>query len=883
MKPYYETNTEEILKSLESSVGGLTSGEVELRLKKFGPNKLPEKKQKSYFQIFFSQFKSPLIYILFSVAVVVFFLQETSDSVIIFVILLFNAIIGSFHEGKAQNTLKALRQFVETKALVIRNKEHVVVSDIDIVPGDIVILEEGDKVPADLRVIKSNGLRIDESALTGESEPVYKIEEVIEDEGLSIADQKNMAFKSTHVVAGNGECVVVATGLRTEIGKISTEIISVDEGSPLKTDIAILSKLIIWVVVSICASLFVIGIIQEKPIREMLVTTVALAVSIIPEGLPIVMTLVLATGVWRMTKKNALVKKLQAVEALGQAKVIAVDKTGTITKNQMVVRKLYVDGKIYEISGEGYDPRGKIAKQESKSENLDLFVKLSVLSSNARIVYSNDQKQWVAQGDPTLAAMVCMGEKFGLNKEVLEELNPRILEIPFDYKLKYHVLVNKIENRNVATIVGAPEVVLGLSSLTENKKNESLKAYEELASNGLRVMAIGYKHIGNQSKSLEIGNFEFLGLVGIQDTIRLEAKKAVKQAELAGIKVVMITGDNKVTAMSIAKEVGIYKKGDTVLTNDQIDGLSEQQLSEMLNGVSVFARITPEHKLKIINAYKYNKEIIAMTGDGVNDAPSLVAADLGVAMGQIGTEVAKEASDIVLLDDNFGTIIDAIQEGRNIYLTIKRVILYLFSTSIGEVLTIAGALILDLPLPILASQIIWLNFVTDGFLDISLGMEPREEGLLSKQSYKPKKYLVDKQMIYRMLVMAIPMMVGSIFIFKMYFQTDMVKAWTMTLTLMAVFQWFNAWNCRHESKSIFQMKIFSNSWLVFSTLIVFLLQIFAVYNPFMQKYLHTTGLNIHEWLLIAVIASTIIVCEEIRKLISRSYQGRVGSGNLKHL
>jgi Ca2+-transporting ATPase len=873
MKAYYETNKADIMALLKTQITGLSSDEAKSRLEKYGFNKLPESKPKSYFQIFLDQFKSPLIYLLFGAAAVVYFLQETTDAAVIFFVLLFNATVGMIQEGKAQNTLRALRQFVETKATILRDGSQVIVSDVEIVPGDIVMLEEGDKVPADLRIVKSNSLRVDESSLTGESESVYKIEDAVDKSKLSVADQRNMAFRSTHVVAGNGIGVVIATGINTEIGKISKEIISVDAGSPLKADIASLSKLIIWTVFLISIVLFVIGIMQNKPVKDMFTTVVALSVSVIPEGLPIVMTLVLATGVWRMSQRHALVKKLQAVESLGQAKVIALDKTGTITKNEMVVKKIYALGQVFAVTGDGYDPRGKISSSQYTGdplgkEDLKLFFKLNVLSANAHIVFSKQQNKWLAQGDPTQAAMVCLGQKFGFKKEELENTDPRVQEIPFDYKLKYHILVNKIKGKDLATMVAAPEVLLKASILSQSQKDDLSNVYEELSAQGLRVIGIGYKYSSGQINVADINNFNFLGFVGIQDTIRPEATSAISQAEHAGLKVVMITGDNKTTALAIAKTVGIYKNGDQVLTGQEVEKLSEKALSEKLDKVSVFARITPEYKLKIIKAYQRRHEIIAMTGDGVNDAPSLVAADLGIAMGKIGTEVAKEASDIVLLDDNFGTIVAAIDEGRNIYKTIKKVILYLFSTSFGEVLTIGGALILGFPLPILASQIIWLNFVTDGFLDVSLAMEPKEDGLL-RSNFQFKKYLLDSQMIQRMFVMAIPMMIGSIAIFKMYYQIDMVKASTMTLTLLAVFQWFNAWNCRHESKSVFQMNPFSNKWLVFSTITVFLLQILAVYHPFMQKYLHTTSLNLSEWIFIVSAAGSIIVFEEIRKLVYR--------------
>jgi len=882
---WYLLSQEQIFEKLNTSLHGLSLDEVQNRIKQYGLNTLPEKKPTSLIRIFLGQFNSPLIFILLGASVITYFIGETTDAYIIFAVLFFNAIVGTIQEGKAQNTLNALKKFVETKATVLRDGKEFIIPDREVVPGDIIDLQEGEKVPADARVILSQNLKADEASLTGESEPVYKTSDVLTQDTVSVADQKNMLFKGTHIVSGNGRAIVVATGFTTAIGKIAKEISSIDTEIPLKANIRYLSRAIIITVGIICAVLFGIGISTGESIRTMFTIVVSLSVSIIPEGLPIVMTLVLATGVWRMSKRNALVKKLQAVEALGQAQIIAVDKTGTITKNELVVREVWTAGKLFDISGIGYEPTGNIKFKNTivdaaNHSELLAIGKAVALCASSRLIFSEIEKRWYITGDPTEGAMVVFARKLGFNKEDLLIESPILSEIPFDYKLKYRAVVNSIENKNVLTVVGAPETIIELSKnimgsdgvheLSIKEKEILEKTLTGMSLQGERVVAVATRdNVENPLNPQTISNLTFMGFLGMKDVLRPEVKDAMDRAQEAGIKVVMITGDHKITAMAIAREADIYHDGDEILTGDEIDAMNDYELADKLSKTTVFARVTPEHKLKIINAFKKRGEIIAMTGDGVNDAPSLVAADLGVAMGNIGTEVAKEAADIVLLDDNFGSIVSAVEEGRSIYKTIKKVITYLFSTSIGEVLTITVALLFGMPLPILAAQIIWLNFVTDGFLDVSLAMEPKEQGLLLGKFQKPKKYLIDKLMLQRMIFMAVPMMIGTLFLFQRYVDINIEKAWTISLTTLAVFQWFNAWNCRSESKSIFQMNPFSNKFLVGATTTVIFLQLFAVYNPFMHKFLHTTPLLFSEWLIIIPVTGSIILVEEIRKFFYR--------------
>lgn len=880
---WYQKKAQEVIRSFNTDEQGLSQKEAELRLRKYGKNKLPEGKVDGLAIIILRQFQSPIIYILLLASFIVFLIGEVTDSLIILAVLIFNAVIGTIQEGKAQNTLLALKNFVDTKATVLRDGQEMIIPDYEVVPGDILLLIEGEKVSADARVIVSNSLRVDEAMMTGESKPAHKLPEPIKHETSSFAELRNMVFKGTHISSGNGKAVVVGTGINTAIGKIASEIALYDAEIPLKTNIKNLSRLIIYTVAGISAVLFVLGILQNKPFVEMFATVVSLAVSVIPEGLPIAVTLILAAGVWRMSKRNALVKKLQAVEALGQARLIAVDKTGTITKNELVIRNIYANGKMFEVKGVGYEPKGEIIFENEAIDSVNHpelinIGKIAAFCADARVMMSEDTKAWKVSGDPTEAALLVFAEKLGIHKENLLRETPVIAQIPFDYRLKYHAVASGGEKEKLM-VVGAPEVILKSTDkiqdgnkareLAKKEKDELEKVFIKMSKQGLRVVALAEKN--TQVKSLssdDISGLVFIGFLGMKDALREEVFEALEKSRSAGIRVVMVTGDHKVTAQAIAKEAGIFCDGDNVLSGEDIDSMPEKELIKLLPKTSVFSRVNPDHKLKIIRAFQSRGEIVAMTGDGVNDAPSLVAADLGVAMGKVGTEVAKEASDIILLDDNFGSIVAAVEEGRSIYKTIKKVILYLFSTNFAEVFVIVGAMLLGLPLPILPSQIIWLNFVTDGFLDVSLAMEPKEKGLLENKFEKPKKYLIDKFMVKRMLFMSLTMAIGALFVFREYLGNDMAKIYTITLTTLAVSQWFNAWSCRSDSSSLFT-NFFSNKFLIASTLLIIVLQLFAVYNPIMQKILRTTALDIGDWLFIIPVAFSVVVIEEIRKLAMR--------------
>lgn len=880
---YYFQEPEAVINEFKSSQHGLASSEAKKRILENGHNELPEAKRDSYLSIFLSQFKSPLIYILLVAGVIVFLMGENIDSLVIFFVLLFNATIGTIQEGKAQNTFLALKKYIKGNAVVLRDGEEIIISDRDVVVGDIIILREGEKIPADARIITSNSLKINESALTGESVPKFKTVEACKQIGVSIMNRENMAYKGTAVVSGNGKAVVVATGVNTFLGNIAKETLDIDSDFPLKHDIKKLSSMVILFVVVVCTFLFVLGLLNGHTIKEIFKTMVAVSVSVIPEGLPIVITLVLANGVWKMGKKNVLVKKLQAVEVLGETKVLAVDKTGTITKNELVVESIYVGNDLFKVKCNGYEPVGEIALNGKivdplNHENLLLAGKMAVLNSSANLIFEKNKRVWKITGDPTEGAMTVFAKKIGFHKDdIISEL-PMIDEIPFDYELKFHASLHKQKKNNLLIITGSPEVILRLSEkewvagdakkLADERKEKIKSVMNSISGDGLRV--IGFAYVETTAHVLDRENMPhlvFSGFFGIKDALREEVCGAVKQVAASGIKVVMITGDHEITAKAIAKDAGIYKADDYVLSGEEIKNMSDEELADKIKNVSVFARITPDQKLRIIKAYQVNGTVIAMTGDGVNDALSLTAADIGIGMGKIGTEVAKEASDVILLDDNFANITHGVEEGRNIFITIKKVILYLFSTSLGEVFVILGALLLGFPLPILAAQILWLNLVTDGFLDVSLAMEP---GLMNKNNKYKKTFIVDGLMLQRMFFMALPMAIGTLYLFGQNFQADIAKAWTISLTTLAVFQWFNAWNCRSEEQSIFKMNPFSNKFLLGATFIVILLQMLAVYNPFFQKVLRTVPLSGKDWLIIVLVAFSIVAVEEIRKMFYKA-------------
>ncbi len=885
-REWYRENIDDVISYFGSTKNGLTDYRYAENVKKYGQNILSDQKPISYFEIFISQFKSPLIYVLFFCSGVVFYLGDYVDASIILGIVFLNAIIGTFQEGKAQDTLLALKKVIKSYANVIRNGSQSRIPDYELVSGDIIVLKDGDSVPADARIISANSLQVNESSLTGESETVLKHAEKISATSLANPDQKNMLFRGTYVVSGLATAIVVRIGNETVIGRIAAKLSELHVNVPLKKNISNLSNLLVVSILIISIGLFFIGINTGKSASEMFVTVVALAVSAIPEGLPVVVTMVLASGVWRMAKQNVLVKKLQAVEALGQAKILALDKTGTITQNQMMVEKVFVNDRYLSVTGFGYSPTGKVYENKeevkiSKDLDLELVSKISTLTSIAKIVQVKSENNWrLEMGDPTEGALMAFGQKTGLDKNTLLHEHPLIKEFPFEFETKHHTTINVFDKKEFLSCAGSPEVVLSkctniwsqgkVKKMSEYDLANIHEAMKEFANDGYRVLTLACDFTPNKNvTSKNINDLTFVGLVAIADAVRPEVYESVKIVKNAGIKPVMITGDFRETAIAIAKKVGIYEEGDEVITGVEITELQDDILLSKLEKVSVFARVSPEDKMKIIELYKRAGLCIAMTGDGINDALSLTAADLGVSMGQGGSEVAKEASDIVLLDDNFASIVQAAEEGRNIYLTIKNAILYLLSTNLGEILVISVTVIFGLPLPILASQIIWLNLVTDACLVVMLAFDKREKNILNEKFVKPNKFIVDTEMLFRIVSISLVMLATSLYIFAKYLDQDLIKVWTMTLTMLTVIQWYNIFNVRSKKKTVFSKDTFNNKYILFGLALAITLHLSVMYIPQFGKILQITPLNFAEWGLILVLGSLVIFVEEIRKLFYR--------------
>jgi Ca2+-transporting ATPase len=874
MEPHLLTIAQ-VLKQLTTNIDtGLNEQEVKKRLNQYGANVLTQKPLKSWLRVFLGQFQSPLIYVLVIAAIIVFILESNNkDLIVIGVVIFFNALIGTIQEGRTRNILASLKKLIATDCFVIRDGKKILISDHELVPGDIILLQEGQRVPADGRILETNFLQVDQAILTGESLPVLKISEIVEDEA-PLADRSNMIYKGTYIMSGSGKAIVVATGDQTQIGIINKTAQEIQSPLPLAKEMQQLSYWILIFIAVFCVLLFVIGFINGQPLEQLFITLSALFVSVVPEGLPIVLTLVLVQGVYRMAKKNMLVKQMQTVEALGRTDIIIVDKTGTLTLNEMVVTTVFSNHNFYSVSGYGYQEKGEVVDQKNNqavAENDLLKVGISSYVLNTAHIYLQEgSKSFIVKGDPTEAALSVLAKKLKIDHQTVSEYK-KIFEIPFTSDLRYHAAFFEKNGKGIAFINGSPELLfknaLDISSTLTH-------ALDTMLDQGLRVVAFAVKEfdlpaqkdmqdLARYFKAM-IKDLKIIGLAGMQDSIRPDIKESIEKERHAGLKVVMATGDHKKTALYVAEKVGIFRAGDRVLDGTELQHMSDEEFIRTINTVTVYARLSPDNKLRLIKMFHRLGKTVAMTGDGINDVPALVAADIGIAMGQIGTEVAKESADMILLDDSLASIVSGIKEGRHIFNSLRRVILYFFATNMAEMLLILFALSLRLPLPLAAAQILWLNLVTDGFLDIALAMEPYEARLLKK-----KKHLIDLSLLEKVIFMAFPMAFGSIWLFHLYQCLDPLKAQTVTLTAMAVYQWFNAWNCRSETISIFQSGLFSNRWLIAATLLVFVLQMILIYVPLMQSIFNTVSLSSDDWIRIGIVTIPLLFIEEIRKLIMR--------------
>ena len=720
---YYSIKTKEVLNQLKSSTEGLSEKEAEKRIEEYGPNQLEEKDKIKPLTIFLNQFKSFVIGILFAVMLISVFLHEWPEAIAVGVILVLNAILGFIQEYKAEKAIEALKNMATPKAKVIRDGKLVEVESKDVVPGDLISIDTGDKIPADARIIEAMSFETQEAALTGESLPVKKTLDPLPEKTI-VANRTNMIYAGTIVTKGHAKAIVVSTGMKTEFGKIAEMIQATpEEPTHLQIKLKELGHSLGIMTIVICALIFGVGVLKGNEIIEMLINSIALAVAAIPEGLPAVVTISLALGVQRMVRKNALIRKLPSVETLGSTTVICTDKTGTLTHNEMTVKKIFVNNKIVNVTGSGYEPKGEFSEDP---KGFELLLKIGTLNNDATL------QEGKVVGDPTEGCLIVSAAKAGIDKDKLVKQNPRTDEIPFDSERKLMTTIHKTKSGKVAFTKGAPDIILHLCNrilingkiqrLTNPIKKKILKQEDEFAAEALRVLGFAYNDVKGKVKEKDM---IFVGLQAMIDPPRQEVKESIAKCRNAGIKVVMVTGDYKITAQAIAKELGIE---GVAITGEELDKI--KNFEKQIDDIGIYARVNPEHKMKIIEAFRKKGHIVAMTGDGVNDAPALKRADIGIAMGITGTDVAKEASDIILTDDNFASIVNAVEEGRGVYDNIKKSVKYLLSCNLGEVLTIFFGIAVGLPSPLLALQLLLMNIFTDGGPALALAVEPIESDIM---------------------------------------------------------------------------------------------------------------------------------------------------------
>ena len=879
---------------------GLTNDEAQRRLERFGPNALPEAQRRTRLAVFVGQFKSPLIYLLFVAAGIALALGHVSDAVVVFTVVLLNALIGSFQEGRAERSLDALRKLATHNARVVRDGHERIVEAREIAPGDVLILEAGDAVAADGRLVDGANLQMAEAALTGESLPVLKDPLPLEPD-TPLADRRNMVYAGTHVTAGRGRAVVVTTGTDTEIGHIAAAAgAAAQPKTPLELRIAQFGRGVMVAAAVMCVAVIAIGHLRGVPFSEILMISISQVVGMIPEGLPVAMTIALAVGVQRMARRGAVVRRLTAVETLGSTTIICSDKTGTLTRNEMTVTAVQLpDGPELEVTGAGYGPEGTFledghAIDPARAQALRTLLEAGVLCNDAQLrETSAAEPRWTAIGDPTEIALLTAAIKGGIAPSTLRATWPRLAEIPFDPAAKLMATQHLGPSGSRIILKGAPEPLLELcrsvrrngqeSALDDQARLHLHDTAERMAARALRVLAIGVVEGAELDDSAGFaalrGQVTLLGLLGQIDPPRAEVKDAVERCRAAGIRPVMVTGDHKATGHAIAKALGMSRDGDSTVDGRELEQMSDAELADRLDGIAVFARVHPAQKLRIVDAYQRRHEVVAMTGDGVNDAPALANADVGVAMGIAGTEVAKDSAKIVIGDDNFATIVDAVEEGRVVYRNIKKVVLYLVSTSVAAVLVLMTALILGYPPPLTAVQILWINLVTEGTVTVTLIMEPAEGDEMKSKPISPDEPLLTGLLLTRMAFMT-PAIAASTFgwmVYRLSVGVPLPQVRTETFTVLAVCQWFNVLNCRSAHRSALSLSILKNPWLIGGLIVSNLLQAAVVFLPPLGQVFHTVPFSLKEVLAIGGVASLVLWVEELRKLIMRWRERRLAS------
>ncbi|WHZ24422.1 MAG: cation-translocating P-type ATPase [Nitrospira sp.] len=884
---WFARSAEELGQELGVSLSeGLTQAEALRRLAAHGSNELPEAPPPSPWHIFQTQCTSLIVWVLIGAAVISGLLGEWIDTGAILAIVLLNALLGFVQEYRAEQSLAALKTMAVTHARVIRNGLRSSLLSRDLVPGDLIDVEAGDRVPADVRLIHASSLRTQEAALTGESTSVDKVDSPLAEGDLPLADQRNMLFLGTTITGGKGRALVVATGIETALGRIATLMTTVSvEPTPLQRRLEQFGQVLLLLSLGIVAVVFALGLWRGEPAFNMFLTAVSLAVAAIPEGLPAIVTTTLALGVMRMVKRHALIRRLPAVETLGAATVICTDKTGTLTKNEMTVTRLYVDGLVYDVTGEGYGPQGQIVGGDPRKGGLQDLLMSALLCNGASLKKVNGS--WTVVGDPTEGALLVAGAKAGLWKEALESVQPFVAEIPFDSDRKMMTVVRRSGAQWMAYVKGAPDLLLSHCSdyltatgearpLAGETRDRIAATDRQFARQALRVVGLAQRRLGPTPVTVRADVVEqglvFIGLAAMKDPLRPEVKAAVELCRSAGITTVMITGDHKETALAIAREAGFPTGPAQALSGLELNALTDAELAGRVQDLSVYARVSAEHKLRIVKAWRARGAIVAMTGDGVNDAPALREADIGIAMGMTGTDVTKEASDMVVTDDNFASIAAAVEEGRIIYDNIRKAVHYLLSCNLSEVLVMLGSTLVGWPLPLLPVQILWINLVTDGFPALALAVDPADPDAMKRPPRDPQTKLLGRERMLAVGLQGSVMALTTLAVFWValsIWEDDVSSVRTMTFTTLVLVQLLHAFSCRHERYSLFRIGVTSNRTLVAAVSLSALLQVGILVSPWGQEIFRLVPLRGDEWWLMVGLGVLPFAAMELWKAWSR--------------
>lgn len=887
MKNYYTMTTNQTINDLGTDrTTGLSQAETQKRTDQFGLNTLKKKKSHGLLYKIAAQFTDFLIVILIAAAAVSIFAGEIIDGIIIMAIVLLNGTLGFIQEYRADKALETLKKMASPFATVIRNGNTEQIKSDTLVPGDIVILDTGSSVPADLRLIETINLHIQESALTGESTPVEKKSSLKLDDQTGVADRKNCAFLGTLVTYGRGAGVVTGTGMNTEIGKIADMLSETpDEPTPLQKKLSSLGKLLGILCLAVCFVIAIMGIVRGEDLFEVFMTAVSLAVAAIPEGLPAVVTVILALGMQQMVKRNAIIKRLGAVETLGGTTVICSDKTGTLTRNEMTVTKIYIDNHYISVSGNGYDPDGEFIMEDQpgspyKSLTLKKLITASVLCNDA---YYNPEEKSIT-GDPTEGCLTVLGHKFGISHSTVTKLYPRIAELPFDSERKLMSTLHSNEGQMVLYTKGAPDMLLPRCThieidgkvypLTDSEKKSLSDIQETLSAEALRVLGIAYTNHESTKKVVSPEDEQglvFLGFTGAIDPPRDEVKKSIEICRKAGIRIVMITGDHKLTASAIGKKLGIITSDCMALSGNELDKLDDKELLEKIPTIGIFARVSPSHKVRIINTLRKHGEITAMTGDGVNDAPALKQADIGIAMGITGTDAAKEAADMILTDDNFSSIVSAVEQGRIIYSNIRKFVGFLLSCNIGEIILIFFSMLAGWPIPLLPIHLLWVNVMTDSFPAFALGLEKGDAHIMLEQPRAPSSPIIDKRMALSISIQSIALAASCLIAFQTALagSGSIETARTVCFTVLIIGELLRAYSARSETRGVFKIGVFGNKFLNVSIMIGVVLLSCMLLIPGIRDIFKLTQLNMSYMLISAAFGVIPFISGEAAKLFSK--------------